>query len=195
MNAGLTWHDEAQILGVRVRVHLFDPAEVDARSDAVARMLPVFTGVLPRREDEGEGESRPSFAVGALHAQPEAVFAHGDSLICLVRGDTRARDRDNWRRLFRIDAMLQTLAAAMTVAGQRQIPTAALLRDCGALYLFDPGSAVLECLASSIGDACRHWESPQGVSAAQLASFCEPGLRVMPGVSEAAVPAGRVASR
>lgn len=184
MNSGLNWHDEAQILGVRVRVHLFDPAEVDARADPIARLLPVFSGALPRRDD-ASGE-RPSFAVGALHARPDAVFAHGDGLICLMLGDTRLRHRDNWRALFRVDAMLRALAAAMAVAGQRQLPTAALLRDRGALYQFDPSSAVLECLATHIGDACRHWGVARGVSADQLASFCEPRLRTTPGVRDIA---------
>ncbi len=182
MNPGLNWHDQAQILGVRVRVHLFDPAETDARADPVARLLPVFGGALPRRDDD-PGQ-RSLFAVGALSARPDAVFAHGDGLICLMLGDTRLRDRDNWRALFRIDAMLKTLAAAMAVAGQRQLPVAALLRDRGALYQFDPASAVLECLATHIGDACRHWGAP--VSADQLASFCEPRLRSMPGVRDIA---------
>ena len=193
MSADLTWHDEAWILGVRVRVHLFDVAEADARGDASARLLPVFHGALPRRE--GDDTQHPSYAVGALRAQPEAVFAHGNGLICLVRGDTRLRDRDNWRRQFRIDAMLQTLAAAMAVSGQRQLPTAALLREPGALYQFDPSSAVLECLATQIGDACGHWNEPGGVSPAQLASFCEPMLRALPGVRDPALPAETAASR
>jgi hypothetical protein len=182
MNAELNWHEQAQILGVRVRVHLFDPAEVDSRADPVARLLPVFGAALPRREDDPG--RRPTFAVGGLSARPDAVFAHGDGLICLMLGDSRLRDRDNWRALFRVDAMLRTLAAAMAVAGQRQLPTAALLRDRGALYQFDPSSAVLECLATHIGDACRHWKS--AVSADQLASFCEPRLRSTPGVRDIA---------
>ena len=37
--APLPWHDEADVLGVRVRVFFFDPTEVDARSDFVARQL------------------------------------------------------------------------------------------------------------------------------------------------------------
>ena len=177
MSMGLPWHDEAEILGVRVRVHCFDPVEVDSRPDIAARLLPVFGASPPRIESE----TRTRFAVGALSAHPAAVFAHGDGLISLMRGDIRPRDRDNWRALFRVDAMLQSLATAMAVAGQRQLPTAALLRDHGALYQFDPGSAVLECLATHIADACRHWQTP-AVSAAQLASFCEPRLRMLPGI-------------
>lgn len=180
MTAALTWHDEAEILGVRVRVHLFDAARVDARTDRAARLLPIFGDTPPPLDDKAEGDA--SHAVGTLLARPEAVFRHGNALICLSEGDGRPRDAENWQRLFRIDAMLTALAAAMAVAGERQRPTVAMLRDAGALYQFDPGSAVLECLATHIGDACRHWEAPKGVSAAQLASFCEPKLRALPGI-------------
>ncbi len=180
MTAALTWHDEGEILGVRVRVHLFDAAAAEAKADRAARLLPLFGDSPPPLEDKS-GESA-GYVVGGLCAKPDAVFRHGDALICLVEGDGRPRDGENWLRLFRVDAMLTALAAAMAVAGECQRPTVALLRDAGALYQLDPGSAVLECLATHIGDACRHWEAPKGVSAAQLASFCEPKLRVLPGV-------------
>lgn len=184
MTTALTWHDEAAILGVRVRVHFFDVRAADAKTDPAARLLPIFGDSPPSLDPQSVAQ--PSFAVGALHAKPDAVFRHGEALICLTEGDDRPRERDNWRQLFRVDAMLGALAAAMAVAGERQRPTAALLRDAGALYQFDPASAVLECLATHIGDACRHWEAPKGVSAAQLASFCEPRLRALPGVREPA---------
>ena len=183
MSRELVWHDEAEFLGVRVRVHLFDPAEVDTWTDPAARLLPAFGSEPPRLE--AAGDQCPDFRVGALRVRPDALFIHGEGLICLTRGDVRLRDRDSWRRLFRIDAMLVALATAMAVAGQRQRPTAAMLREAGALLQFDPASAVLECLATHIGDACRHWQTPQ-VNPVQLASFCEPRLRTLPGVRAAA---------
>ncbi len=36
MTAALTWHDEGEILGVRVRVHLFDAAAAEAKAAANA---------------------------------------------------------------------------------------------------------------------------------------------------------------
>lgn len=184
MSTALDWHEEFAILGVRVRVHFFDARAVDARANRAARLLPIFGDSPPPLD--APSVAKPDFAVGALHAKPDAVFRHGEALICLTEGDDRPRDRDSWRALFRVDAMLGALAAAMAVAGERQLPTVALLRDAGALYQFDPACAVLECLATHIGDACRHWDSPKGVSAAQLASFCEPKLRALPGIREPA---------
>lgn len=182
MSGELGWHDEAELHGVRVRVHFFDPALVDADADAARRLLPVFGAAPPPLEPAPP--SGYAFTVGGLGARPDAVFAFGSGLISLVRGDIRRRDRDNWRALLRIDAVLRSLATAIAVAGERQLPTVAMLRDCGALYQIDSGSAVLECLAAHIGDACRHWRLPR-VAPAQLASFCEPKLRALAGARAA----------
>ena len=184
MNTALTWHDDTQILGVRVRVHLFDADAADARDDEAGRLLPILCGA--RLQRLGQPGARQSHAVGELRAQPDAVFRHGNGLICLSHkgGDARPRGHDNWRGQFRVDAMLQSRACAMAVAGQRQSPTAAMLRERGALYQFDPSSTVLECMATHIGDARRYWREPHCVSPAQLASFCESKLRAMPGVRD-----------
>ena len=79
--------------------------------------------------------------------------------------------------------MLQCVAAAMAVAGERQQPTAALWRGANLLCPFDPGPPVLECLATHIGAARRYWREATQVSPAQLASFCEPRLRLLPGLA------------
>ena len=182
MSAALHWHDEADLLGVRVRVHFFDPAEVDARPDFLARQLPVLQGSGARLlSPEGQ---RDTYRAGALMAQPDAVLAHGDGLLCLTyrSGDGRHHQPGQWRRHWRADVMLQCIASAMAVAGQRQQPTAALWRGANLLCQFDPGPLVLDCLASHISAARHYWDEPVQVSAAQLASFCEPRLRAMPGL-------------
>ena len=183
--ARLPWHDEADLLGVRVRVFFFDPAEVDARPDFVARQIPILQGSAARLlAPEGQ---RDTYQLGGLQAQPDAVLAHGNGLLCLSykEGDGRLLDPRSWRGQWRVDVMLQCIAAAMAVAGQRQQATAALWRGTNLLCQFDPSSPVLECLASHIGAAQHYWNNASQVSPAQLASFCEPRLRVVPGLAAA----------
>lgn len=181
----LPWHDEADLLGVRVRAFFFDPAEVDARADAVARLLPVLDGCGARLL-AADG-LRETYHAGGLAAQPDAVLAHGGGLLCLTQrsGDGRPFDRGSWRQQWPADGMLQSLAAAMAVAGQTQLPTAALWRGVNLLCQFDPSPAVLECLATHIGAARHYWNEPLSVSPAQLARFCEPRLRSLPGLDKA----------
>ena len=186
--APLPWHDEADVLGVRVRVFFFDPAEVDARSDFVARQLPILRGGRTRLlTPEGQ---RQSYRAGALLAQPDAVLAHGDGLLCLgYKGsDGRLHEPAHWRAQWRVDVMLQCIANAMAVAGHCQQPTAALWRGVNVLCQFDPGVALLECLATHIGAARHYWRELQSVSPAQLAAFCEPRLRALPGLATSAGP-------
>jgi hypothetical protein len=182
---GLPWHDEADLLGVRVRSFFFDPAEVDARPDFVARQIPILQGSAARLlAPEGQ---RETYRVSGLQAQPDAVLAHGNGLLCLSYkgGDGRLLDPQQWRGQWRVDVMLQCIAEAMAVAGQRQLPTAALWRGANLLCQFDPGPAVLECLATHIGAAQHYWNNTPQVSPAQLASFCEPRLRALPGLAVA----------
>ena len=82
--------------------------------------------------------------------------------------------------------MLQCLASAMAVAGQRQQATAALWRGANALCQFDPNGPVLECLATHIAAARQYWQEPQFITPAQLATFCEPRLRMLPGLAATA---------
>lgn len=181
--AALPWHDEADLLGVRVRVYFFEPAEVDARADFMARQLPILPASTARLlSPEGQ---RSTYSISGLQAQPDAVLAHGNGLLCLgyKGGDGRWLDPAHWRGQWRVDVMLQTIASAMAVAGQCQQPTAALWRGTNVLCQFDPGSPVLECLATHIGAARHYWREPVAVNPAQLASFCEPRLRVLPGLS------------
>lgn len=191
----LNWHDEAELLGVRVRAYFFDPAAVEALADPVARLLPVLADgadgePLPQRL--GAEGARSTCRAGALQAQPDVLLSHGDGLICLsqapgLRGSDRAaearlHDRAQWRGQLRVDLMLQSIAAAMAAAGQHGRPTAALWRGANVLYQFDPGSPVLECLATSVGPARSYWNEAGAISPAQLASFCEPRLRALPGL-------------
>jgi hypothetical protein len=179
----LDWHDEAELLGVRVRAYFFDPAEVDARPDFVGRQLPILRGSAAQLlAPEGQ---RNSYRVGALLAQPDAVLSHGSGLLCLTYkgGDGRLHQPGLWRSQWRADVMLQCVAAAMAVAGERQQATAVLWRGANLLCQFDPGPPVLECLATHIGAARHYWREALQVSPAQLASFCEPRLRVMPGLA------------
>lgn len=182
----LSWHGEADVLGVRVRVHFFDPAQADAAPDFVSRQLPILAGsgarlVVP------EGQRKP-YRAGALLAQPDAVLAHGDGLLCLTYkgGDGRLMHPAQWRAQWRVDVMLQSIASAMAVAGQCQQPTAALWRGANVLAQFDPGVAALECLATNISAARHYWRELQVVSPAQLAAFCEPRLRTLPGLATSA---------
>jgi hypothetical protein len=178
----LHWDDDTVVLGIGVRAHFFDPHEADMRPDLVSRRLPVFAVARPRFVG-AEGE-RPVFAAGDLWAQPDAVFEHGGGLLCLTYRQTSRLhfDVERWKEQLKADALLKAVADAMAVGGARQVPTAALVRMSNALLLLAPSPQVLECLASSVGAAKRHWKAPQAVSATQLATFCEPLLRSMPGV-------------
>lgn len=191
----LPWHDEADLLGVRVRVFFFDPVEVDARGDFVARQIPILRGSAARLL--APVDQRQAYHAGGLLAQPDAVLAHGDGLLCLAyKGhDGRLFAPAHWRATWRFDVMLQSIASAMAVAGHCQQPTAVLWRGANLLCQFDPGAAVLDCLATHIGAARRYWREPQAVSPAQLAAFCEPRLRAWPGLAGTAppMPAGAVA--
>jgi hypothetical protein len=183
MNILLPWHDEAELLGVRIRAFFFNPLEVDARSDFVARQLPIFQSANPRLL--GVEGQRDAYAVSALMAHPDAVLAHGTGLLCLTYrgGDGRLFDATHWRSQCRVDVMLQCIATTMAVAGKSQLPTAALWRGANVLCQFDPSPPVLECLGSHISAARHYWNEPQLVSPSQLASFCEPRLRALPGLA------------
>jgi len=182
----LPWHDEADLLGVRVRVHFFDPAAADAETDFVARQLPILRGCGARLLAP-EGQRQP-WRAGDLLALPDAVLAHGDGLLCLSYrgGDGRLHQPAQWRGQWRVDVMLQCIATAMAVAGQAQKPTAALWRGTNLLCQFDPGVAVLECLATHVSAARHYWREAQTISPAQLAAFCEPRLRALPGLASSA---------
>lgn len=199
MNDALPWHDEADLLGVHVLIHFFDPQAVDDWPDAVDRQLPMLaacTAPALRPRLLAPLDEPASYRVGRLVAQPDAVLGHGDGLLCLVqqcglrgglRGSGRGRhlrplDRALWREQLPTDLVLQSVAAAMAVAGDRQRVTAALWRGSNAICQFDPGPAVLELLATQIDAARRYWNEPLQVSPDQLASFCEPLLRVKPGL-------------
>lgn len=181
----LVWHDETEVLGIGVQVHFFDADEVGARPLFTQRCLPVFGGDALPTLVAGE-EHRPIFSVGDVWAQPDAVFEHGDGLLCLSHRATarRGMDRQRWRRELRADTVLQALAVTMVVAGARQRPAAALLRMHDALLMLAPQPQVLECLATSVAAARRYWSAPRAVSAVQLARYCEPLLRSTPGVRE-----------
>lgn len=194
--ASLPWHDEGELLGVQVRAFFFDPAEVDACTDPVARLLPVLmAGGRPARAPTPlfMAGQRPSCRAGGLVAQPDGLWRHGEGLLCLMHkadravaaaNDARRHDVMNWRRQLRADTLLQAIATAMAAAGEYQLPTLALWRGTNVLYQFDPGSAALECLASLVGAAALYWNAQDGVTPAQLASFCEPRLRALPGLVE-----------
>lgn len=192
----LRWDDEQLLLGVQVRAHFFEPDAVDTRTDWTARLLPVLQGVLPTPLHR-DGE-RGSYVVGDLQACPDAVFAHGNGLICLSyrHADKRAHEPVRWVRQLRMDLMLQAIVSAMAVSGQRQQPTAALLRCHNVLYQFDPSPPVLECLATSIAAAKRYCGDPGQLSVQQLAAYCEPRLRSLPAPPQCDIaPADAAAAR
>ena len=97
--------------------------------------LPIIRAANPALRQSGarllfpEGQ-RQGYRAGLLLALPDAVLAHGDGLLCLSYkgGDGRLVEPSQWRAQFRVDVMLQCIANAMAVAGQRQQPTAALWR-------------------------------------------------------------------
>ena len=205
----LCWHADTRLLGVRVQAYFFDPAQINPRASFGERYLPVFArarlcdnvlcddvlcddlpcDVLLRDGDTTvHGSPRPSFVVGDLSGQADAVLEHGNGLLCLTYRPTQQLflERGSWPAQVRVDAMLQSIASAMAVAGVRQLPAAALMRFGNALLMYSPGPPVLECLASSIGAARRYWNAPRAVSAAQLAAFCEPRLRALPGMGATA---------
>lgn len=184
----LTWHAETRLLGVQVHAHFFDPAEVDGRASFVERYLPVFAHACPRRL--GGDSGRTQYTAGELLAQPDAVLEHGNGLLCLTHRHTDRimLEPERWAGQLRADLMLRSIAGAMAVAGATQQAAAALLRVGNALLLFSPGPPVLECLATNIGAARRYWKAPKAVNVSQLASFCEPKLRALPGVAVSTSP-------
>ncbi len=205
MNHPLPWHDEADCHGVHVLIHFFDPVAVAALPDGIGRQLPVLANCEPVTAQPlrvARVDADAEFRVGSLVARPDAVYSHGDGLLCLLHdpdrlagprgaragGDNRTLDPSRWRDRLPVVRMLQCIASAMAVSGQRQQLTAALWRGGNAVCQFDPGPVVLERLASEIDAARRYWNEPLQVTAAQLASFCEPLLR-----AETARPAGNAA--
>ena len=185
----LDWHDTCRLLGVEVHAYFFDPAEVDKRVSFVERYLPVFKQARPRRL--GSDSELLNFTAGELTAQPDAVLEHGNGLLCLTykHTDRLAVQRERWIQQLRVDAMLQSIAGAMAVAGARQLPTVALLRFGNALFHFAPCPPVLECMATNITAARRYWNAPVAVNSLQLASFCESRLRNLPGIGASTSPA------
>jgi hypothetical protein len=184
----VSWHDQTRLLGVQVHAFFFDPGEVDARVSFVERYLPVFTRARPRRL--GDEDDRLQYVAGDLSAQPDAVLEHGNGLICLTyrHTDRLLIEMDRWASQLRADLMLQAIAGAMAVAGARQQPAVAMLRIGNALFQFAPSPPVLECLATHIAAARRYWNAPKAVNASQLATFCEPKLRSLPGIALSTSP-------
>lgn len=194
----LAWHDQARILGVQVRAFFFDPEVADAQTQFVARHLPVFAHARPRRLYSDDATM--SFTAGDLAAQPDAVLEHGQGLLCLTYRHTQRQriEPQAWALQLRVDVMLPCIASAMAVAGAHRRPAAALLRMANACFQFAPSPPVLECLASAVPAARRYWKASAGLTAAQLAGFCEPRLRSLPGVGivvGAASPLGADVSR
>lgn len=196
MNPPLPWHDHATLLGVGVRVHFFDPAAAAAQADPALRALPILwaPGVpaAARPEVLVDAEDGPvPVRAGPLQAQPDLVLRHGEGLISVLasRGhDQRWHEPAYWLARLPADRMLQALATAMAVAGHHRQPTAAVWRAPNALYQFDAGAPVLEFLAGELPAAARWWATDGPVSAAQLASFCEPRWRATLGAGRRSSP-------
>jgi len=186
MSEQIEWHDEADVLGVRVRAWFFDPVQTALLANPVLQLLPMLSDAPPK--PHSPLAQRSSHSVGCLTAQPDAVLVHGDGLLCLTHkgGDARLHELAHWQRDLRADAMLQAIAHAMAVAGQQQRPTVALWRATNVVYQFDPSPPVLECLATHIGAARHYWNEPVAINPAQLARFCEPRLRALPGLAQSA---------
>lgn len=179
----LRWDDEQDLMGARVRVHFFDADRANAAADWIDRLLPLL---VPNRPTSlhAQGE-RGEYVLASLVAHPDAVFEHGNGLLCVMdrSADQRHHDIDHWPRQLRGDALVQSLVAAMAVAGQSQRPTAAMLRCHNAPYQFDPSSQALECLVSSLGPALAYCGGQAPLSVQQLAAYCEPRLRALASVS------------
>ncbi len=184
-NGLLSWHDCTRVLGVDVNAFFFDGAEVDARVDFVERHLPMFTQARPQLLN-GAGQNQ-RLVVADLCAQPYAVLAHGNGLICLdiQRKNGRPLDRQRWASQLRVDSMLHCVANAMVLAAARQLPVVALMRLENAVLQYAPSPAVLECLAISVASARRYWAVSEPLTVLQWVGFCEPLLRKLPGVCAA----------
>lgn len=185
----LHWDDEQELLGLRVRVHFFDP-DAAAGAHAVERALPVLAAApTPPRPLHAAGE-RGHYELAGLQAHPDAVYEHGNGLICLLdrSADGLMHEAGRWSRQLRGDAVVQAVVAALAVAGHSQRPTAALLRCHNALYQIDPSPAALECLATSIAPARLYAGQSGPIGVQQLASYCEPKLRALPAPADAAAP-------
>ena len=186
----LRWDDEQELLGMRVRVHFFDAERANAAADWIDRLLPLLVPDRPTAL-HAQGE-RGQYTLASLVAHPDGVFEHGNGLICVLdrSADRRSHDLDHWQRQLRGDALVQSLVAAMAVAGQSQRPTAAMLRCHNAVYQIDPTPAALECVGTSLGPALAYCGGQLPLSVQQLAAYCEPRLRALPAGGG---PAGGVA--
>src|SRR5690606_30612678 len=103
----LRWDDEAELCGIRVRAHFFDPNDVDTQDDFVSRQLPVFKRARPKLLFSET--DRKNFVAGELIGQPDAVLSHGSGLISLEykSNSGRSHERQKWRRQLRLRSMLQ----------------------------------------------------------------------------------------
>ncbi len=206
----LRWHDEVELLGLRIRVWFFDPrrlaaqqAWAQARREAAGQplapaQLERLVQSLPCMADWpvqplGLPGERPFCHAGMLQARPELLLRVGEGrrsgLLCLgnrVAEPARKVSAERWFRELDLQAMLQAVAVAMAASGEHQLPVVALWRGPNVVYQVDPGSVVLAQLAAQIGPACHYWGEPHGLSPAQLASFCEPRLRSLPALKYAA---------
>ena len=187
MSNELPAQETADLLGVRINAWFFDPAQAQQQADVAGRLLPMMSGLPKPPQPLAADGQRPTYRIGLLQAQPELVLTHGNGLLCLAAKqlDGRSHTPGQWWQSLSVDTMLQALACAMAVAGQQQKPCAALWRGPNVVYQFDPGPQVLECLSMHIASARRYWNENGTVSPVQLASFCEPRLRALPGLAPA----------
>ena len=75
------WHDTSVIFGVKTKAFFFDAETVQKERELQRRVLPFLNQSSVKTMFTEE--DRKNFYCGELVAQPDAVFEHGNGLICV----------------------------------------------------------------------------------------------------------------
>lgn len=187
------WQDEAQLYGITVKPYFFD-AQHAMEMALAPRVLPFLEKVPPKTMFTEE--DRQNFIHGQLIAQPDAVFEHGNGLICAeyksVGGQSHSLEK--WRREIRLKDMLQCLIAGYAVAQSYKRPTACVLRYHNVCYLLVPDPGVIGVMLDLIPLAKQYFSEPRRISASQIAQFSVERVRAAyPGPKDPRSDQGRFA--
>jgi hypothetical protein len=169
----LQWHDQAVINGIQVKAFFFDGNAAKAETDLVRRAVPMLANAPVKPAVLATEQDRKNFYHDILVAQPDAVFAHGQGLVCVEYKFVGFKDhsRQNWRNEIRLGDMLQNIVASFVVAQSQRKVTACILRYHNVAYLLTPGEAVINMVVGLAPMAMAYYAETRRVAAKQLAKF------------------------
>lgn len=166
------WDDQATVMGIAVKAVFFQPADAEAQTDAVKRVLPFLATSTVTRLLTTESDRR-NVRHGLLIAQPDAILSHGQGLITLEYKSVnrRSHTRQGWKREIRPKDMLQAIAGAYAVAQSEHKVTACVLRYHNVAYLLSPCQEVVQTMVDLLPAAKDYYQEDRLVSASQIAEF------------------------